>query len=69
MDLPDPVFLIKSLLSTEVEVFTHSTTGNEEVSSTKSLTSAISPCGKLLTYMRKNKGPNTEPCVPPLDKK
>ena len=46
MDLPDPVFLIKSLLSTEVEVFAQSTTGNEEVSSAKSLTSAISPCGK-----------------------
>ena len=34
---------------------------NKEVSSAKSLTPDISSCDKSLMYMRKDKGPNTEP--------
>ena len=57
----------RSLLSVEAEVFTQFTMLHREVSSAKSLTSKFSPSGRSFTYMRKNSGPNTDPCgTPPL---
>ena len=56
-----PCIFTRLLLSVEIETFTQFTMLNKEVSSFKSLTSKLSPCGTLLIWMRKNKVPNTDP--------
>ena len=55
----------RSLLVVETEVCTQFTTLNKEVSSAKSSTSEFSPSGRSFIYMRKNSGPNTDPCGTP----
>ena len=60
-----PCIFNRSLLIVETEVCTQFTTLNKEVSSAKSSTSEFSPSGRSFIYMRKNSGPNTDPCGTP----